>query len=382
MEKTQDVRSLVQKYQANCERIGAIADACEKENRERNEAENAEYTTLTRENQLLQMRMQALRVEENAPKPDALNELQKTIRENVMEGRKTKIELRDAITTTKTAAGGLQPLYVQEIVKPLMEGLIYDKVGLPFLTGLSGDYVWPLYDLAEASVVGEGVALSDAAVNLSKVTPSPQRIGIAIPVSNQAINRTEGAVETVVRDIMPKAIQKLINKIIFGNTYGSSSTSGILVAALTSANNTALTATPTFAQLNAAKAKVLTAGVDGSAMCWVMSKSMKATLEGTPINEKGIYVPIVQNDMLCGLPIYTTQDAAFTTGSGSTAKSCEHIFIGDFNYLPAGLFGEMRFVVDPYSQARKDCVDFVLNTDFAANVLIKNAFQMLTVTPA
>ncbi len=376
------LRDLIQKYQANCTRIGAIADLCEKENRERNEAENTEYTNLTRENQLLQMQMQASRADSIVAESQGMHELQQAIRENAMAGRKTEIQLRDAITTTKTAAGGLQPLYVQEIVKPLMEGLIYNKVGLPFLTGLSGDYVWPLYDLAEASVLGEGVALSDASINLHKVTPSPQRIGIAVPVSNQAINRTEGAVETVVRDVLPKAVQKLINKIIFGNTYGSSSTSGVLVAALTAANNTALTATPTFAQLNAAKAKVLSAGVEGSALCWVMSKSMKATLEGTPINEKGIYVPIVQNDMLCGLPIYTTNDASYTTGSGTSAKSCEHVFIGDFSYLPAGLFGEMRFIVDPYSQARKDCVDFVLNTDFAATVLLKDAFHMLTVTPS
>lgn len=376
------LRDLIQKYQANCTRIGAIADLCEKENRERNDAENTEYTNLTRENQLLQMQMQASRADSIVTESQGMNELQQAIRENAMAGRKTEIQLRDAITTTKTAAGGLQPLYVQEIVKPLMEGLIYNKVGLPFLTGLSGDYVWPLYDLAEASVLGEGVALSDASINLHKVTPSPQRIGIAVPVSNQAINRTEGAVETVVRDVLPKAVQKLINKIIFGNTYGSSSTSGVLVAALTAANNTALTATPTFAQLNAAKAKVLSAGVEGSALCWAMSKSMKATLEGTPINEKGIYVPIVQNDMLCGLPIYTTNDASYTTGSGTSAKSCEHVFIGDFSYLPAGLFGEMRFIVDPYSQARKDCVDFVLNTDFAATVLLKDAFHMLTVTPS
>lgn len=376
------LRDLIQKYQANCTRIGAIADLCEKENRERNDAENTEYTNLTRENQLLQMQMQASRADSIVTESQGMNELQQAIRENAMAGRKTEIQLRDAITTTKTAAGGLQPLYVQEIVKPLMEGLIYNKVGLPFLTGLSGDYVWPLYDLAEASVLGEGVALSDASINLHKVTPSPQRIGIAVPVSNQAINRTEGAVETVVRDVLPKAVQKLINKIIFGNTYGSSSTSGVLVAALTAANNTALTATPTFAQLNAAKAKVLSAGVEGSALCWVMSKSMKATLEGTPINEKGIYVPIVQNNMLCGLPIYTTNDASYTTGSGTSAKSCEHVFIGDFSYLPAGLFGEMRFIVDPYSQARKDCVDFVLNTDFAATVLLKDAFHMLTVTPS
>ena len=53
-----NVRELTDKYQANCERIGAIADACENEQRERTEAETAEYETLARENAVLQMRMQ------------------------------------------------------------------------------------------------------------------------------------------------------------------------------------------------------------------------------------------------------------------------------------------------------------------------------------
>ena len=33
-----NVRELVNKYQANCDRIGEIADICEKEQRERNDA--------------------------------------------------------------------------------------------------------------------------------------------------------------------------------------------------------------------------------------------------------------------------------------------------------------------------------------------------------
>ena len=47
--KTVNVRELVNKYQTNCERISAIADACEKEQRERNEAETTEYEALVRE---------------------------------------------------------------------------------------------------------------------------------------------------------------------------------------------------------------------------------------------------------------------------------------------------------------------------------------------
>ncbi len=59
-------------------------------------------------------------------------------------------------------------------------------------TGLAGDFVWPIYDMAEATIAGEGVALSDSKIELSKLTACPERVGIAIPVTNQAINQSAG----------------------------------------------------------------------------------------------------------------------------------------------------------------------------------------------
>ena len=47
-----------------------------------------------------------------------------------------------------------------------------------------------------------------------------------------------------------------------------------------------------------------------------------------------------------------------------------------------GLFGDMSFVIDPYSQARKDAVDFVLNVNYGTTTLRKEAFALAKVTPA
>jgi hypothetical protein len=38
----------------------------------------------------------------------------------------------------------------------------------------------------------------------------------------------------------------------------------------------------------------------------------------------------------------------------------------------------MVFIVDPYSQARKNAIDFVLNTDYAISVLRQEAFSSLS----
>ena len=436
MKKNQiNVRELVQKYQANCARINEIADACETEQRERNEAETKEYEALTRENQLLGMRMQSATADYLRENPNVHAEVEKLVRENLKSGRQTEITLMregefTGMMVADAANGSIIPLRVQDFLEPLIEGFILNLVGLPMPTGLSGDFVWPIYDVVEATIAGEGVALTDSKINLNKLTATPERIGIAIPVTNQAINQSAGVIETLVKKVMPQAVALLLNRIVFGLGKVSGASHLIGPFAHIFAGDSGYSAvvdiheTPSFQELNVLKATVLESGIEGNHLCWVMTKTMKAILEGTPINSSGIFVPMIQNDKLCGLPVYTTnavRNAVVTykksTYSSSTctwascdavdtpdyevtcgpndeaavlaALNCtasnkvvkittltEYIGIGDWGYQPMGLFGSFRFIVDPYSQARKDAVDFVLNTDYATKTLRPEAFKL------
>lgn len=422
--KKLNVRELVNKYQANCDRIGEIAETCEKEQRERTEVEEKEFAALTRENQLLQMKMQVATAEHLRENPNAAADAVKVIRENASRGQKSEIIfVRDLMMVSDITSGAIIPLNVQEIIKPLTEGFILDKVGLPMPTGLSGDFVWPMYEMVEAQIAGEGVALSDTKIPFSKMTAAPERVGIAIPVTNQSLNQSDGVLEMIVREIMPRAIRLLLNKVLFSTkkVNGATNLVGPFVGKVATA--VALSAVPTFTELNVnMKAKLLETGIDGEHLCWIMTKSLAATLEGTPVNEKGIFMPMLQNGMLCGLPVYTTnviRDVAKTykkwsgsawtdytlakddTIKGQVAKASElpttgntsgdiyliaditeYIGLGDWRYQPMGLFGTLRFIVDPYSQARKDSVDFVLNTDYGTKTLRTEAFLLGKVAKA
>lgn len=418
------VRDLINKYQENCDRISAIADTCEKESRERTDLEEKEFSALVRENQMLQMRMQIATAEHLRENPNAAADAVKIIRENASRGQKSEIIfVRDLMMVSDVTNGAIVPLNVQEIIKPLTEGFILDKVGLPMPTGLSGDFVWPMYEMVEAQIAGEGVALSDTKIPFSKMTAAPERVGIAIPVTNQSLNQSDGVLEMIVREIMPRAIRLLLNKILFSTTKvnGATNLVGPFVGKVASA--VSLSAVPKFTELNVEmKAKLLETGIDGEHLCWIMTKSMAATLEGTPVNEKGIFVPMLQNGMLCGLPVHTTNAirnitktykkwsgsawADYTLGDSDTVKGqvskaselpasgntsgdiyaiatiTEYIGLGDWRYQPMGLFGTMRFIVDPYSQARKDSVDFVLNTDYGTKTLRNEAFMLGKVVSA
>ena len=367
---TMNVRELVNKYQTNCDRISAIADTCEKEQRERNDAETAEFTALVRENQLLQMRMQAIAVEQMGGNSNADNvkEANRIIRENMAAGRQTQIMLmRDLVMVADAHAGGIVPVKVQDILDPLCEGLILNKVGLPMPTGLAGDYVWPTYEAVEATIQGEGVALTDTKIEMSKLTASPQRIGIAIPVTRQTINQTEGIIEMIVKKLMPLAVAKLLNKIMFSTTKVTNATTLVGPFVGKVAGATAFSAEPTFKEFNALKAKVLASGIDGDNLCWVMTKAQQAIAEATP-KDAGSGIMVCENGYIAGLPVFTTN----YIGEGN-------IGLGDWRYQPMGLFGDMSFIVDPYSQARKDAVDFVLNVNYGTTTLRAEAFALAKV---
>lgn len=360
-----NLRSIVAQYQKNCARITEIADLCEKEQRSRTEAEETEYNALTRSNSLLQMRMQAAAADNLRANPDALAAADKIVRSNMEAGRQTQITfMRSLVMVSNAETGGIVPLNIQDIVRPLTEGLILDKVGLPLMTGLAGDYVWPTYEAVEATIQGEGVALTDAAVSLAKITAAPQRVGIAIPVTRQTIVQTNGIVETIVKEMMPKAVDMLLNKVLFSTTKitGATTLVGPFVAKATAP--VSLSATPTYKELVGLKAKVLASGVDGEHLCFVMTQAMKATLEATSI-DAGSGRMICENDMVAGIPVFCTH----YIGEG-------FVGIGDWRYQPMGMFGDISFVIDPYSQARKDAVDFVLNVNYGTATLQPDAFAL------
>ncbi len=370
---TVQVRELVQKYQTNCDRIGQIADACEREQRERNEAENAEYSALMRENQVLQMRMQAIAVEQTRDTEAATlrREADRIIRENMAAGRQTQIMLmRDLVMVADVTSGGIVPVKVQDIIDPLVEGLILNKVGLPMPTGLAGDYIWPTYETVEATIVGEGVALTDTEITMSKLTAAPQRIGIAIPVTRQAINQTEGVLEMIVKKLMPLSMAMLLNKILFSTTKVTNATTLVGPFVNKVATATAFSAEPTFKEFNSLKAAVLGEGVDGQHLCWVMTQAQKAIAEATP-KDAGSGIMVCENDRIAGLPVFCSH----YIGEG-------YIGLGDWRYQPMGLFGDISFIVDPYSQARKDAVDFVLNANYGTTTLQDKAFKLAKLAKA
>lgn len=371
--KRVNVRELVDKHQANCDRIGEIAELCEKEQRGRTEAEESEFLALTRENELIRMKMLSADAPRPAVSPDPSARLRELLLRQKQEAR--IVLTRELMTTEGLADTGIIPVAEEEMLKPLRAGLIYDKVGIRIMTGLvAGKLRWPRHGKAVAQWAGEGERLVDAKVDFTKLDTKPERLGIAIPVTREELESSEGVVESVVREEMPLAIVDLVNEAMFttegtykdasdGNKVKNKKVVGPFVKAATKAIQFA-GEIPTRKELLKMKARVIKTGIKLSAPCWVMTEDMKTELEDVKV-DAGSGRFLVENDSLLGCPIFTTG----AIGQGN-------IGFGDWSYQPSGFFGQMSLAVDPYTLLRQNSTDFVLNSHFATVTLYEEAFVL------
>lgn len=368
-------REAQKRYNEIAEEFRAMADILEKEKRGYTADEQKHVDELRAEQDRISARLRSEeRAEVLTPAQSAaqrLAEAERVIRENVKRGVSTTIRLvredppvapaEPTVTDINVAnAGNIVRINLQDVLMPLQEGLILDKVGLPLMTGLVGEYVWPVASMVEATIGGDNMELTEQKISLSALKAVPDTIGVTCGVTRRTINQSGGIIETIVKNLLPMAVAKAVNKAMFGTTAATGATN--LVGPFIGKTPTQIN--KTFVDINKLKAAVLKSGVEGEHMAWVMTKSTKAILEATS-KDTGSGIMICENDMIAGIPVFTTEFIGD-----------DYIGIGDFTYQPVGQFGDFSFIVDPYTEARKDVVQFTLHVDFGTKTLRSDAFVL------
>ena len=372
-------------------RLRAMAETLRTEKRQRTDAETAEFSELLREKQLIEIEIAAEGISPAGAMPQRQTQtLTQYVRERLKEDPTKPIEIllregegsggttvtRDvtgvAVNTHVTDDlddGALQPLTIGEILNPVEAELIWHKIGVRIPTGLSGRYEWPVVGDIEGTFVAEGEELEAQKIDLDYIPAVQQRIGAYVRMSSQSIFNSNGKIESIARERMPHSIVRDINKVLFSRTQlANCKIKGPLVGkkaiALSAPGN------KTFRELNVAKAGLLSKGYSSVGLVWVMTEATKAILEATP-KDAGSGIMVIENDRMCGLPVYCTPYIGE-----------DNICIGDWRYQVCGQFGTPRFIVDPYSEAAKDLVKLVLNTDYGTATLRPDAFELYTFATA
>ena len=367
-----EIRQYAQRLEQIQIRMNEITDLCEKENRERNAAENTEFETLRRESAVINARIQAAAVNggfvEVADQAVAFDSFIRSIVANGNQAVNSQVLKRDFVGQTTANSAAAIPLTIGDIVKPLEAGLIYDKVGVPILTGLAGEYCWPVVGNVEASIAGEGVALNDSEIDIDALKPKQVRLGITIDVTNQTIHQTTGIVLQIVQQQMPLAVARLINRCLFITkttaTGYNANFHGPFVG--NTANFEFDGETPTYKELLQMRGKVFGKGVENDGTgAYVMTAEMAAILEATP-RDTGSGLMIIEDGKIGGFPVFQT-------------SHIDGIGFGVWGLEPLGQFGEMRFIVDPYTKSNADVTRLTLNADWSMSTLRKEAFILGTI---
>lgn len=353
----------------------------DKEREALTDAEKGERKQLERELDILEMKIKAntesisVMREEDVPYANA------KVRECLDAGKRFELKISRAVAqsfggNTSTYASGLagtnpSGLTTHEIVEPLYNKTILAAIGAPLLTGLKGNHQWPVVEAFHASINDEGAALGDTKIPMSKLIAKPERLGIAVPITREALNETDNLVQLVATQYMPVAIAELMNKIMFSQTKVNGATDLVgpfIPANMIAANKKTYTGdAPTLKQIVGAKSAILKGNIKPEGLCYCMSETTKGELEATPKWSGATVAIIDDNGKINGVPVFTTNEIP----DGQ-------IYVGAFKYAPQGLFGDMVFIVDPYSKARNNAIDCVLNVDYAISVLRQEAFAVLS----
>lgn len=376
-------------------RLNEIHDVCERENRAQTDAEVAEVAALSRESHDINLQLAVSAIpqrQQSISREVGFDNYIKGVKES---GKITdRVMAREVITTADIA--GQVPLTIGDVIKPLEEGLILNKVGLKLRTGLVGEYVSPVVNRVQATIEGEKVKLGETKISTSDIRPKPFRLGISTKTTYSAVNRSAGLTLEIVAEQLPQGVIRTLNAAMFSPvklTYTQSGEAvpaeavGPFVKILTDApTGTAVSsikskaqkksvshiqfagATPTFKELMAMKGLVMAKGVenDGTA-AFVMSAYMMAELEATP-RDAGSGLMVVENGRIGGIPVFCTNDI--------DAGDKSYVGFGIWSNELLGQFGDMRYIVDPVSCADEDSIKHTLNAEWAMTTYRQEAFVL------
>lgn len=364
-------------------RMNEISDKVQAENRPMSEAEKREYDTLQSDFAKLgrELSLNADMVSSLKNSSSEVKTQEALLREVLAEAAKkggkseyviTAREWTNGIDMAKVAEGGMIPLTIKDILPPLEQGLIHDKVGIPIETGVMGDIQWPVLGAVEATVKGEKESLADTGIDMSKVVAKKVRVGITIPVSGSAITSTSTNLLGLIQSQAGKGIVRLLNRVIFSHQNFTSDFHGPFAGA--KAQIAFAGAVPTYKELLQMKGRVMGEGVEPVGFCYVMSENMKSILEATPI-DAGSGRMIVENGAINGYPVFTTEFINYGSNK-QKAEDVEYIGAGCWGYLPVNQYDELRVIVDPYSRAKDDIIQITINGDWSITTLRTQAFAL------
>ena len=278
------------------------------------------------------------------------------IREQMNESRETKstrtITLNPVTVSTETnniKASGAIELTIHDIIPTLHEGLGL-PVGVNIVTGVTGNEIWPVsVDDVEMEEKGEIETLSEQNLNFANITPSPKRVGLAVAVSNSAIDNAAFDLLAFIQRKFDLALRKYLAKKVYsqanwnGNKgpFGGATPGEIELGA------------NAYANILAKVAEFSDKGFFEGNVCLSMDRVTEAKLKATPKVAGAAAGFVIENGLCAGYP-YTVSHFVNTTLNSADAfvpTADRYLEIGYWEWFALQFHGTVRLIVDGGSAA-------------------------------
>lgn len=317
---------------------------------------NGEMTRLNRENENMTAREKNMKAEKAA----SFREFLQDVRTGKAD-REILLNPATGNTTANIQASGAINLTIHEMIPTLHEGLGL-PVGLNVVTGVVGNEVWPVStDDVEMEELGEVEALTDQVLDFSKVIPTPNRVGLTVPVSNMAIDNADFDLMGFVQTKFGIALRKYLAKKIYsqaGWTRNKGPFSGMTAKNITLGANA-------YKNILAAIAEFSNKGFYSGNVCISLDCVTEAELKATPKIAGAAGGFVIEDGLCAGYP-YTVSHYVNTTLSGSNlvATADRYLEIGYWEWFALQQHGLVRLTVDATSQAvaKKNITAITLNS--------------------
>jgi len=340
-------------------------------NRELNDEEKIQVTNLTREIEMCEREMTGINLEvtnkkltaerEKADKAQSFRELLKDVRNGKVD-REILLKDTDTNLTANIGASGAINLTIHEMIPTLHEGLDL-PVGLNVITGVTGNEVWPVsINDVEMEEVGEVEALSDQVLDFAQVTPTANRVGLTVPVSNMAIDNAAFDLLAFVQTKFGIALREYLAKKIYSQAKWNKNKgpfSGATPKEIVLGANA-------YANILTAVAEFSDKGFFEGGVCISMDRTTEAELMATPKIAGAAGGFVIENGRCAGFP-YTVSHYVNTTldSTGALKPTADRfIEIGYWEWFALQQHGTVRLSIDATSQAvaKKNITAITINT--------------------
>ena len=273
------------------------------------------------------------------------------------------MQMRAAIDTTT----GDPAIYENKeaTLLPLREKLVLAQAGANFLTGIQGEISIPVYSGSNVAWAGETAAAADGEGTFSEVVLKPKRLTTKVSVSKAFLTQTSEDVENMLRnDILNAVAAKLESTILSDTTSVTGAPTGLFTSTLAIPTVTLASGETNYDLVVNMEAKIETGNAGGN-LVYVANPAGKAALK----RSKAIEGKFVWAD---------NEVNGYDAVSTSALKATGKVICANWSDLVVAQFGGIEVTVDPFTSAADGKINLILNAYFDFAPRRKESFAIGT----